>query len=141
MQYLAARRPTSDMSKFHGYRVTYEQSFLYNQDQPYHRYLVTGPRLALELHFYEYKPGDWSGGVECHYRKPPAYMADQAPSHETCHAFDGNACWHDGTGLWASEYWIPMWQTMKHAHDEILVMLVEEAIKRDRLTFRSGGEE
>lgn len=53
---------------------------------------------------------DWAeefyGGVETHYREEnrPDYLKDG--KHEFC-AHNEGVCYHYGTSLWASEYWIP----------------------------------
>lgn len=46
------------------------------------------------------------GGVESHYneKSKPSYKGE--PDRHDC-AQNGGKCWHDGTSLWASEYWIP----------------------------------
>lgn len=49
-----------------------------------------------------------SGGVEFHYRHPEDYMSAEYPcTHDHCWILGGK-CWHDGTSLWASEYWVPL---------------------------------
>ena len=51
------------------------------------------------------------GGVETHRRTPFEYsQSDTTPDHDHCVLLDG-PCWHDGTSLWAAEYWIPMYRT------------------------------
>lgn len=47
------------------------------------------------------------GGVETHYneKSKPDYLG-VGSFHEQCMQNNGK-CWHDGTSLWASEYWIP----------------------------------
>lgn len=66
----------------------------------------------------------YTGGVETHYRKAPEYMDERKPSQEICHLNHG-PCWHDGTSLWAREYWIPyilpqgdeaIWQRLEQAY-------------------------
>lgn len=49
---------------------------------------------------------NYYGGVESHYneKSKPEYRTD--PDHVECQ-INGGKCWHDGTSLWASEYWIP----------------------------------
>lgn len=48
------------------------------------------------------------GGIEIHYNEKsvPKYMSNRQPDHLDCHA-NGGKCWHDGSSLQASEYWIP----------------------------------
>lgn len=52
--------------------------------------------------------GEYYGGVECHYneKSKPDYFDGKEASQERCD-FNMGKCWHDGTSLWASEYWIP----------------------------------
>lgn len=47
------------------------------------------------------------GGVETHYneKSKPDYLGDGS-YHDDCMS-NGGKCWHDGTSLWAIEYWIP----------------------------------
>ena len=45
------------------------------------------------------------GGFEIHSRTPFPY-SDAEPYHADCW-FIGGPCWHDGTSLWAQEYWMP----------------------------------
>lgn len=53
-----------------------------------------------------------TGGVEYHYRHPTEYMGDDySCTHEHCWMLSGK-CWHDGTSLWASEHWIPMFKSL-----------------------------
>jgi hypothetical protein len=65
------------------------------------------------------------GGVETHYNKKskPDYL-DIDAHHASC-LHNGGECWHDGTSLWASEYWIPhilplgqdaIWQRLTQAY-------------------------
>lgn len=51
---------------------------------------------------------EFYGGVEFHYneKSKPDYMSEGS-HHKICMQ-SGGECWHDGTSLWASEYWIPM---------------------------------
>lgn len=67
------------------------------------------------------------GGVETHYNKKskPDYL-DKNSHHESC-LHNAGECWHDGTSLWASEYWIPhilplgqdaIWQRLVQAYRE-----------------------
>jgi hypothetical protein len=70
--------------------------------------------------------GEFYGGVETHYNEQskPAYLDDKS-KHNDCHV-NGGECWHDGTSLWASEYWIPsvlprgdkcIWETLEYNYD------------------------
>ena len=73
-----------------------------------------------------YNDTDFYGGVETHYneKSKPCYIDDNS-GHNDCHA-NGGKCWHDGTSLWASEYWIPyvlprgdkaIWETLEFNYD------------------------
>lgn len=78
-------------------------------------YIVAGKEGAIDFHVMDspFESGGKIGGVEFHMRTPPDYMDPSKPSHETCWAMlDKGPCWHDGTSLWASEYWIPMLDEM-----------------------------
>lgn len=66
------------------------------------------------------------GGVESHYneKSKPDYLSEGA-FNERCECNAGK-CWHDGTSLWASEYWIPsvlpegqefIWRMLEHHYD------------------------
>jgi hypothetical protein len=68
---------------------------------------------------------EWIGGLETHYRSPPDYMGNSAPSHDHCHILK-SPCWHDGTSLYASERLIPEWLADRHNHDAIFEMLKRE---------------
>lgn len=49
------------------------------------------------------------GGVEYHWKahnRPDYFRTDETPKHTDC-KITGGECWHDGTSLWASEYWFP----------------------------------
>lgn len=110
-----------------------------------HNYVIETSWGALELHVHEMDEetkkrhpdlSEPTGGIECHYRAPPGYMADRPPSHNRCWILDA-PCWHDGSSLAASEKWIPMWQT-RTSDQEILERLALAAPGYD---LRKEGEE
>lgn len=93
---------------------------------------VTGEFGSLSFWFTEY-PKDYElahgelgyGGVETHYneKSKPEYL--QGNGRDDCMCNVGK-CWHDGTSLWASEYWIPhvlprgdkfIWETLEFNYD------------------------
>jgi len=94
---------------------------------------VTGEFGRLSFWFtpypegYEFAHGECGyGGVETHYneKSKPDYL-DENSSHNDCMCNAGK-CWHDGTSLWAFEYWIPyvlpmgdkyIWQTLEYNYD------------------------
>lgn len=92
------------------YRKEYKMTFLYG-NQPNHLWSVVGRHGAkhLSIHAYETMNNgiEFSGGLETHWRVPPEYMADQAPSQDKCWLLN-QPCWHDGTSLYVSENIIPM---------------------------------
>lgn len=67
----------------------------------------------------------FSGGLEIHYRTPPDYMAEQAPSQDKCWLI-GCPCWHDGTSLYAHETLIPMWRAAPDDHERMFRILIHE---------------
>lgn len=73
-------------------------------------YIVAGKDGSIDFHVFTSDfMGDRVGGVEFHHRHAPYYMDATKPSHKSCWAMlDKGPCWHDGTSLWASEYWIPL---------------------------------
>ena len=89
----------------------YEYSALWSFDSFRHSWTIEGPHGAVDFHFdgdeeriAKYGP---TAGLECHWRQPPAHMADRAPSHRWCHILEA-PCWHDGTSLYAKETLYPL---------------------------------
>jgi hypothetical protein len=111
------------------YRCKYEYSKPFGS--PNHVYTVIGARGAMHFHVTdmgEAKADEWlrySGGLECHYRAPPSYMADQAPSQDACWLLKC-PCWHDGTSLYASERVIPFWLSAPNDHERMFQVLIRE---------------
>lgn len=71
---------------------------------------VVGPEGAIEFWMMPEMRGLKLGGVETHRRTPFEYsLHKEIPDHDHCAVLDG-PCWHDGTSLWASEHWIPMYE-------------------------------
>jgi hypothetical protein len=87
-----------------------------------HNYVVRGRHGAAQFHVHERGEHgiDTFAGLEWHYRSPPSHMADDCPSHEQCHWLGNNACWHDGTSLYAQEKLLPLWQGCKGDPAEML---------------------
>jgi hypothetical protein len=75
---------------------------------------VSGEYGSLSFWVQEYSP-EWQnqygekyyGGIENHYndKSKPEYLSENS-KHMDCNC-NGGLCYHDGTSLWASEYWIP----------------------------------
>lgn len=88
---------------------------------------VTGIYGTLSFHVTTYLLGEevrrW-GGVEAHYNETsrPSYMANKPPDYTDCH-MNGGRCWHEGTSLWADEYWIPK---VLHRGDEAIFEELEK---------------
>lgn len=133
------------------YRCTYEY-----RDDGYakcHTWTCVGANGGLHLYIREPHSAyvseglqDPSGGIEVHYRYPPEYMADDAPSHDECWVLKC-PCWHDGSSLQASERWIPMWELDRNDHEGIFNALRGEMATRfadvgflARLAKLKGGE-
>ena len=94
---------------------------------------------GVHLHLFEAKlPSDivpeWLGGYEAHYLSPPDYMPKDTPSQEHCWLLEAR-CWHDGTSLWASEFWVPFWRQAPNDHDRIF----DEMIRREHGRFIVTG--
>ena len=81
-----------------------------NRDQAH--YAVIGPLGAIQFHH-------WIGddpmsrdlaGLETHYAaaSKPDYLGEGS-HHDICWLLEA-PCWHDGTSLWAMEYWLPMFR-------------------------------
>jgi hypothetical protein len=101
---------------------------------PSHVYTVIGARGAIHFHVSdmgekqvkEYNLDQrFSGGLECHYRTPPDYMAHSAPSQDKCWLLCC-PCWHDGTSLYASEIIIPFWLGNPNDHERMFNFLIRE---------------
>lgn len=109
-------------------KYTYEPSFGY----PRHVWTVIGRHGAIHFHVTDMgeengkKYGDrYSGGLEVHYRSPPEYMSDNAPSQDECWLI-GCPCWHDGTSLYASETVIPFWLAAPNDHERMFQFLIRD---------------
>ena len=115
------------------YRCKYEYT---NEFHPMHMWSVVGARMAVHVHITDLGESyatRYSGGVECHYRTPPDYMRDSAPSQDRCWLLHA-PCWHDGSSLQAAEVWIPRWLRDPHNHDNMfraIQLLIEEHEARD----------
>lgn len=112
------------------HRCKYE--FSAGHGYPRHVWTCVGRHGAV--HFHVTDMGDewekqgherYSGGLEVHYRSPPDYMADNAPSQDKCWLL-GCPCWHDGTSLYASETLVPMWRVAPDDHKRMFEIMVRE---------------
>lgn len=100
-------------------------------------WIVIGRHGAIHFHVIdlgekyskEHRAERYSGGLEIHYRQPPEYMANDAPSHDRCFVLEG-PCWHDGTSLYAQERIIPFWQSAPDDHERMFRFLEREYVER-----------
>jgi len=104
-----------------------------------HNYEVICNKGAINFHWVDYldrKDIPDNAGLEIHYRIPPEYMEDRAPTHIDCQ-LTGGWCWHDGTSLYATETLLPM---IKDATpEEALNVLCSEC--SDRFKLEGEGDE
>ena len=92
---------------------------------------AVGEHGGVEFWFDEHDRIGKLGGVETHWsHDPPDYM-DGGPHHTDCEVTGGN-CWHEGTSLWASEHWIPMYERFGEA------WVREKLVKLYRETFEAA---
>ena len=103
------------------------------------RWAVVGEHGAVEFHCFNrvLPESRWRvGGFEEHLRKPQHYRGAQSePDHDYCELLDG-PCWHDGTSLWASEYWIPLYE--REGEEAVWRRLEQEYARR--LVPQANGE-
>ena len=125
----------------HKYKYKYEYSYSFGQ-YPLHIWSCVGSKGAIHVHITDYgeehalKYGEqYAGGIEFHYRHPPDYM-DTAPTRNNCWLLN-SPCWHDGSSLQASEYWIPQWELDPHNH-EAMFNLIERRMEQK---FTSNPEQ
>lgn len=97
-----------------------------------------GAKGAVHYHVSSYKNSDgiisYSSGLEFHYRQPPRYMQDKPPSQDKCHLLQA-PCWHDGTSLYASEAYEPLF--LRGCYDAIFRLLERDAEEK----FNPNAEE
>ena len=75
-----------------------------------HSFAVVGSKGAVEFWFHV---DDMEcSGFEKHARSGDGHWlgTPDHPSHLNCELL-GGPCWHDGTSLWASEFWVPLYKT------------------------------
>lgn len=99
-----------------------------------HIWSIVGGPGGIHLHITENRIVDdeslrYHGGLEVHYRQPPDYMRGDAPSHYDCQII-GGPCWHDGSSLYAQDYWIPIWNGGKMDNERMLELLEGEYMKQ-----------
>ena len=85
-----------------------------------HAWVVRGQVMCLELWITEPGPAlgiEPQAGLESHYLIRPPWVQDEAPHHTSC-SITGGDCWHDGTSLYAMEYYLPMWRPCRDPADQ-----------------------
>lgn len=96
-----------------------------------HEWSAVGARGAISVWITEARSDSDSeayGGVEVHYRTPPDYMIEDAPSQIKCHLL-GGPCWHDGSSL-AADSWIEMWRGGDGCNNKKMISMVESEYKQ-----------
>ena len=113
------------------YRCEYKYAKPYTRKE--HQWIVEGPRMGVHLHISDAGEDEkcvrYHGGIELHYRTPPDHMAEKLPIHN-CHVL-GGVCWHDGSSLQVSDYWIPMWRESPDDHERMFKMLIADIEERE----------
>lgn len=102
--------------------------------QAEHLWVVVTPRLSMHLFVRdcgaEVQGSRYYGGIEQHWPRPPSWATDTLPTQTNCWIIGGD-CWHDGSSLQASEYWIPRWLRAPHDHDAMfaaILMRIEQVV-------------
>ena len=74
-----------------------------------HSFAVVGTKGAVEFWFHT--DSMECSGFEVHSRSGEGHWTNMPdhPSHLKCELLDG-PCWHNGTSLWASEFWVPLYE-------------------------------
>lgn len=99
-----------------------------------HIWMVSCETMAIHVWIQDTKKEGvdrYYGGIEIHRASPPDYAPSVTPSNDYCWAL-GKPCWHDGSSLWASEYWIPLWDNGFTPHDHMLRRIEGELLSRLR---------
>mgnify|MGYP001580033279 FL=1 len=94
-----------------------------------HVWQCIGGQGAVHLHIsgpHHYDNLDhWSAGIEFHSRFPRNGQEHDAPSHDMCEVLKA-PCWHDGSSLYASEHYLPIWVASPHGHEALFQNLANE---------------
>jgi len=102
--------------------------------EPRHIWSVAGERGGIHVSIWatDIRPSGYIGGIEIHWRNRPDWMDRSEPDHEHCWLLNG-PCWHDGSSLQATEYWIPLWLSVRgqeHEHQTMFDYLWGEYAQR-----------
>ncbi len=104
------------------YRSEYKYS---SRFYPEHVWTVVGRHMGIHLHITDLGKESnprYSGGIEYHWRVPPEHMENDAPSSDNCWLLKC-PCWHDGSSMHVTDYWIPMWLEAPDKHERMFEML------------------
>ena len=100
-----------------------------------HIWTCIGGQGAVHLHISIYhgiledkEPIEPSAGIEYHHKNPP-YNIHDAPSQNHCWILE-SPCWHDGSSLYASEVFVPLWKNDPHDHKRMFEKLEREYSSR-----------
>lgn len=114
-----------------------------------HDWSAIGSLVGINVHFSDYRndaamrkvmEGNLlTGGIEFHHRSPPDYMKDEAPSHDHCWLLQC-PCWHDGSSMSATDFWIPFWLENEHDHQRMFDEIAER-LNRSHEEIRSTAGE
>jgi hypothetical protein len=103
-----------------------------------YRWEILGAHGGAHLSIRPYKTSsgvvEHSAGLEMHYRRPPKYMGDCAPSYARCFLLEA-PCWHDGTSMYAQDFFVPLF--LARAEDLIFSGMIhwcDERLKDAELT-------
>lgn len=119
--------------------MKFRNEYIYNQryGKPCHLWSALTDVAGIHLHItdlgaeYEDKYAGlrYSGGIEIHRRAPPDYQQGEPPTHDDCWLLKA-PCWHDGSSLQATEFWIPRWLDAPHDHERMFGMLNRDLEER-----------
>lgn len=100
-----------------GDKVKYRCEYKYSRQfgNQVHMWTCISARGAVHLSItvYEDEGITPSAGLESHSRTA---TSEESPSHDYCWLLK-SPCWHDGTSLYATEHFLPMWKSRPHEHD------------------------
>lgn len=94
-----------------------------------HYYELIGQHGAVQLHITEYNSdsqniaGSYGGSIEFHYWTP---YQNEPPTQDEYWLLKV-PCRSDISSLWASEYWIPLWENSGGDHSQVFLALARAA--------------
>jgi hypothetical protein len=99
------------------------QYIIHEEGVPRHIWSVDGAAGGIHLFIWpmDIEAIGYIGGIEVHWRTQPSWSNSSEPDHERCWLLDG-PCWHDGSSLEATDYWIPLWLSIRGQSNEHQIM-------------------